>query len=46
MRAVSPSPVSMSLLLYQMKDSLLNLQRGIGAREFASEAEEKRTRYH
>lgn len=32
--------------LDQMKDSLLNLQRGIGAREFASEAEEKRTRYH
>lgn len=29
-----------------MKDSLLNLQRGIGVREYSSEAEEKRSRYH
>ena len=29
-----------------MKDSLLNLQRGIGLRDFSSEAEEKRSRYH
>ncbi|XP_067102105.1 protein Aster-B isoform X1 [Osmerus mordax] len=34
------------LLLDQMKDSLLNLQRGIGLREHSSEAEEKRSRYH
>lgn len=29
-----------------MKDSLLNLQRGIGLREYSSETEEKRSRYH
>lgn len=29
-----------------MKDSLLNLQRGIGLREYSSEAEEKRSPYH
>ncbi len=29
-----------------MKDSLLNLQRGIGLRDYSSEAEEKRSRYH
>lgn len=29
-----------------MKDSLLNLQRGIGIRDYSSEAEEKRSRYH
>ncbi|XP_063762547.1 protein Aster-B isoform X5 [Eleginops maclovinus] len=34
------------VLLDQMKDSLLNLQRGIGLRDFSSEAEEKRSRYH
>ncbi|XP_071058875.1 protein Aster-B, partial [Pseudochaenichthys georgianus] len=34
------------VLLDQMKDSLLNLQRGIGLRDFGSEAEEKRSRYH
>ena len=32
--------------LLQMKDSLLNLQRGIGLRDYSSEAEEKRSRYH
>lgn len=32
--------------LRQMKDSLLNLQRGIGLRDYSSEAEEKRSRYH
>ncbi|KAG9351727.1 hypothetical protein JZ751_022978, partial [Albula glossodonta] len=34
------------LLLDQMKDSLLNLQKGIGLRDYSSEAEEKRNRYH
>lgn len=34
------------VLLDQMKDSLLNLQRGIGLREYSSESEEKRSRYH
>ncbi|XP_028319789.1 protein Aster-B isoform X12 [Gouania willdenowi] len=34
------------LLLDQMKDSLLNLQRGIGLRDYSSEPEEKRSRYH
>ncbi|XP_031429416.1 protein Aster-B isoform X5 [Clupea harengus] len=34
------------LLLDQMKDSLLNLQRGINLRDYSSEAEEKRSRYH
>ncbi|KAM8902352.1 protein Aster-B isoform 8-T9 [Spinachia spinachia] len=34
------------VLLDQMKDSLLNLQRGIGLRDHSSEAEEKRSRYH
>ncbi|CAK6974366.1 protein Aster-B isoform X1 [Scomber scombrus] len=34
------------VLLDQMKDSLLNLQRGIGLRDYSSEAEEKRSRYH
>ncbi|XP_068441973.1 protein Aster-B isoform X3 [Clinocottus analis] len=34
------------VLLDQMKDSLLNLQRGIGIRDYSSEAEEKRSRYH
>ncbi|XP_035240877.1 protein Aster-B isoform X8 [Anguilla anguilla] len=34
------------LLLDQMKDSLLNLQKGIGLRDYGSEAEEKRSRYH
>uniref|UniRef100_A0A673BR10 GRAM domain containing 1Bb n=1 Tax=Sphaeramia orbicularis TaxID=375764 RepID=A0A673BR10_9TELE len=34
------------VLLDQMKDSLLNLQRGIGLRDYGSEAEEKRSRYH
>lgn len=29
----------------QMKDSLLNLQRGVGLREYSSESEEK-SRYH
>lgn len=29
-----------------MKDSLLNLQRGIGIKDYSSEAEEKRSRYH
>uniref|UniRef100_UPI003AABE78C protein Aster-B isoform X4 n=1 Tax=Centroberyx gerrardi TaxID=166262 RepID=UPI003AABE78C len=34
------------VLLDQMKDSLLNLQRGIGLRDYSPEAEEKRSRYH
>ncbi|KAJ3590961.1 hypothetical protein NHX12_008909 [Muraenolepis orangiensis] len=34
------------VLLDQMKDSLLSLQRGIGVRDYSSEAEEKRNRYH
>lgn len=34
------------VLLDQMKDSLLNLQRGIGLRDYPSETEEKRSRYH
>uniref|UniRef100_A0A3Q1BZC4 GRAM domain containing 1Bb n=1 Tax=Amphiprion ocellaris TaxID=80972 RepID=A0A3Q1BZC4_AMPOC len=34
------------VLLDQMKDSLLNLQRGIGLRDYSSETEEKRSRYH
>uniref|UniRef100_A0A8C2ZGQ2 GRAM domain containing 1B n=1 Tax=Cyclopterus lumpus TaxID=8103 RepID=A0A8C2ZGQ2_CYCLU len=34
------------VLLDQMKDSLLNLQRGIGIKDYSSEAEEKRSRYH
>ncbi|XP_031651445.1 protein Aster-B isoform X5 [Oncorhynchus kisutch] len=34
------------VLLDQMKDSLLNLQRGIGLREYSSEAEEKRSGYN
>ncbi|TNN01600.1 hypothetical protein fugu_010982 [Takifugu bimaculatus] len=33
------------VLLDQMKDSLLNLQRGIGSREYSTESEEK-SRYH
>ncbi|KAJ8275635.1 hypothetical protein COCON_G00073870 [Conger conger] len=42
-RAIIKSSV---LLLDQMKDSLLNLQKGIGLRDYSSEAEEKRNRYH
>ncbi|XP_047449763.1 protein Aster-B isoform X1 [Mugil cephalus] len=34
------------VLLDQMKDSLLTLQRGIGLRDYSSETEEKRSRYH
>ncbi|XP_036392939.1 protein Aster-B-like isoform X3 [Megalops cyprinoides] len=34
------------LLLDQMKDSLLNLQKGISLRDYSSEAEEKRSGYH
>lgn len=34
------------VLILQMKDSLLNLQRGIGLRDYTSETEEKRSRYH
>nr|XP_020456082.1 GRAM domain-containing protein 1B isoform X12 [Monopterus albus] len=34
------------VLLDQMKDSLLNLQRGIGLRDYTPETEEKRSRYH
>uniref|UniRef100_A0A3P9KPH3 GRAM domain containing 1Bb n=1 Tax=Oryzias latipes TaxID=8090 RepID=A0A3P9KPH3_ORYLA len=34
------------VLLDQMKDSLLNLQRGIGLRDYNSETEEKKSRYH
>ncbi|XP_035288361.1 protein Aster-B isoform X5 [Anguilla anguilla] len=42
-RAIIKSSV---LLLDQMKDSLLNLQKGIGLRDYSSETEEKRNRYH
>uniref|UniRef100_A0A4W5RP32 GRAM domain containing 1Ba n=1 Tax=Hucho hucho TaxID=62062 RepID=A0A4W5RP32_9TELE len=34
------------LLLDEMKDSLLNLQKGMGLRDYNSESEEKRSRYH
>ncbi|KAM9079379.1 protein Aster-B isoform 7-T8 [Megaptera novaeangliae] len=34
------------MLLDQMKDSLINLQNGIRARDYTSESEEKRNRYH
>lgn len=34
------------LMLDQMKDSLINLQRGIGLTDSTSETEEKRSRYH
>uniref|UniRef100_A0A8C8D680 VASt domain-containing protein n=1 Tax=Oncorhynchus tshawytscha TaxID=74940 RepID=A0A8C8D680_ONCTS len=34
------------VLLDQMKDSLSNLQKGIDLRDYSSEAEEKRSRYH
>ncbi|XP_076850758.1 protein Aster-B-like [Brachyhypopomus gauderio] len=34
------------LLLDQMKDSLLSLQRGVGLRDSGADPEEKRTRYH
>ncbi|CAB1352948.1 unnamed protein product [Coregonus sp. 'balchen'] len=34
------------MLLDEMKDSLLNLQKGMGLREYNSESEEKRSRYH
>ncbi|XP_048857479.1 protein Aster-B-like isoform X6 [Brienomyrus brachyistius] len=34
------------LLLDQMKDSLLSLQKGVGLRDYSPEAEEKRSRYH
>ncbi|XP_038141750.1 protein Aster-B isoform X5 [Cyprinodon tularosa] len=34
------------VLLDQMKDSLLNLQRGIGLRDYSSGTEEKKSRYH
>lgn len=30
----------------QMKDSLINLQNGIRSRDYTSEREEKRSRYH
>lgn len=30
----------------QMKDSLINLQNGIRSRDYTSESEEKRNRYH
>uniref|UniRef100_A0A8C7QMC6 GRAM domain containing 1Ba n=1 Tax=Oncorhynchus mykiss TaxID=8022 RepID=A0A8C7QMC6_ONCMY len=34
------------MLLDEMKDSLLNLQKGMGLRDYNSESEEKRSRYH
>ncbi|XP_037361379.1 protein Aster-B isoform X2 [Talpa occidentalis] len=34
------------MLLDQMKDSLINLQNGIRSRDYSSESEEKRNRYH
>ncbi|XP_061449155.1 protein Aster-B isoform X1 [Rhineura floridana] len=34
------------MLLDQMKDSLVNLQNGIGSREYRSEPDEKRKRFH
>uniref|UniRef100_A0AAZ3REP6 VASt domain-containing protein n=1 Tax=Oncorhynchus tshawytscha TaxID=74940 RepID=A0AAZ3REP6_ONCTS len=34
------------MLLDEMKDSLVNLQKGMGLRDYNSESEEKRTRYH
>ncbi|KAM9255812.1 protein Aster-B isoform 1-T1 [Cariama cristata] len=34
------------MLLDQMKDSLINLQNGIGSRDFRSDPEEKRKRFH
>ncbi|KAJ8400401.1 hypothetical protein AAFF_G00397840 [Aldrovandia affinis] len=34
------------LLLDQMKDSLLNLQKGVGLRDYSPEDEEKRSCYH
>ncbi|KAK2847858.1 hypothetical protein Q7C36_009540 [Tachysurus vachellii] len=34
------------LLLDQMKDSLLSLQRGVTFRDYGSDSDEKRTRYH
>ncbi|XP_068844432.1 protein Aster-B isoform X2 [Capricornis sumatraensis] len=34
------------MLLDQMKDSLINLQNGIRSRDYMSESEEKRNRYH
>lgn len=30
----------------QMKDSLVNLQNGIRSRDYSSESEDKRSRYH
>ncbi|XP_019402592.1 PREDICTED: GRAM domain-containing protein 1B isoform X2 [Crocodylus porosus] len=34
------------ILLDQMKDSLINLQNGIGSRDYGSDPEEKRKRFH
>ncbi|XP_053125602.1 protein Aster-B isoform X4 [Hemicordylus capensis] len=34
------------MLLDQMKDSLINLQNGIGSRDYRSEPDEKRKRFH
>ncbi|XP_039620116.1 protein Aster-B isoform X10 [Polypterus senegalus] len=34
------------LLLDQMKDSLINLQKGIGLSDYSTETEDKRNRYH
>ncbi|XP_029429846.1 protein Aster-B isoform X4 [Rhinatrema bivittatum] len=34
------------MLLDQMKDSLINLQNGIGSRDYGSKPDEKRNRYH
>lgn len=34
------------VLLDEMRDSLTNLQKGIGVRDYGSKAEEKRSRYH
>lgn len=35
-----------TFLVLQMKDSLINLQNGIGSRDFGSDPEEKRKRFH
>ncbi|KAM6312428.1 protein Aster-B isoform 4-T4 [Podargus strigoides] len=37
---------SSMMLLDQMKDSLINLQNGFGSRDFGSDPEEKRKRFH
>ncbi|KAJ7413428.1 GRAM domain-containing protein 1B [Pitangus sulphuratus] len=43
---VCPSITVGKSLVLQMKDSLINLQNGIGSRDFGSDPEEKRKRFH